>query len=71
MGIYLDDALDGSFESSRVGSYNLLDLLAILEDEECGHSADTQLGGNICDFIDIDLDEMGIGELLGEPVGFC
>jgi hypothetical protein len=51
----------------RVCTHNLLNLLLVLEDQEGRHSADAELLGNIGDLVDVELDEVGAGELLGEP----
>jgi hypothetical protein len=61
--------LDGSLEGGRVGADDLADLLAVLEDEEGGHGADGVLLGGLGDLVDVDLEEAGVGVVVGEPVG--
>lgn len=51
----------------RVRANDLLDLLLIFEDQEGRHGADAELLGNIGNLVDVELDEVGAGELLGEP----
>lgn len=51
----------------RVGAGELLDLLAVLEEEEGGHSADVQLLGEIGEVVDVKLGEV---DLVLEGVGF-
>lgn len=58
-----DGALDSSLQSLRVGTHDLLNLLAVLEDHEGGHGANTQLLSNIGNLINVDLVEFGIGVL--------
>jgi hypothetical protein len=61
--------LDGSLEGGRVGTDDLADLLAVLEDEESGHGADGVLLGGLGDLVDVNLEEAGVGVVVGEPVG--
>jgi hypothetical protein len=61
--------LDGSLEGGRVGADDLADLLAVLEDEESRHGADGVLLGGLGDLVDVDLEEAGVGVVVGEPVG--
>jgi hypothetical protein len=51
-----------------VCAHNLTDLLAVLEEDECRHGADTELLCNVGDLIDVELVEAGFGVLLREPV---
>lgn len=69
--LLLYSSLDRSLEGIGVGTNDLLDLLAVLEDHECGHGANTELLGDIWDFIDVDLDEVGRGVGLGETKIYC
>ena len=64
----LDSRLDGSKQRLRVGADNLVDLLAVLEDEEGGHGADSELLGYVGDLIDVELDKVCASVLLREPV---
>lgn len=57
-----NSVLDGG----GVGTHDLVDLLAVLEEDEGGHSADAEFLGQVGDLINIDLDEEGIAVLLGE-----
>lgn len=61
--------LDGSLEGGRVGADDLADLLAVLEDEESGHGADGVLLGGLGDLVNVNLEEAGVGVVVGEPVG--
>lgn len=63
----VDVGLDGSLESLRVGTDDLSDLLAVLEEKEGGHGADAELLSNVGDLIDIELVEAGVGICAGEP----
>ena len=63
------ELLDGGVEGGRVGADDLLDLLAVLEDEESGHGADGVLLGGLGDLVDVNLVEAGVGVVVGEPVG--
>jgi hypothetical protein len=65
LGVLLDASLDGL----GVCAYNLTNLLAALEEDECGHGADTEFLGDVGDFIDVELVEAGLWVLLGEPLG--
>jgi len=64
--LLLDSLLNSGLQSIRVGTDNLLDLLSVLEDHECGHGTDTEFLGNIWDFINVNLDKVsgcvGVGE---------
>lgn len=62
-----DDLLDGGVEGGRVGADDLLDLLAVLEDEESGHGADGVLLGGLGDLVDVNLVEARVGVVVGEP----
>lgn len=46
---------------------HLLDLLAVLEDDERGHGTDAELLCNVWDLVDVDLDEVRARELFREP----
>lgn len=60
--------LNGSLKSNRVGTNDLLDLLAVLEEQESGHGADGVLLSDLGDLVDVDLVEAGVGVVVGEPV---
>jgi hypothetical protein len=60
--------LDGSLHRWRVRANDLADLLAALEDDEGRHRADAELLRDVGNLVDVHLDEVGLGELLGEPV---
>jgi len=62
-----DDRLDGGVEGGRVGADDILDLLAVLEDEESGHGADGVLLGGLGDLVDVNLVEARAGVVVGEP----
>ena len=56
-------------ESTDVGTDNVttLDALAVLEQDEGGHGADRELGGDLAVVVDVKLEEGGlVGELDGE-----
>jgi hypothetical protein len=59
--------LDSSLQRLGVGTNNLANLLAVLEEDECRHGADSELLGNVGNIIDIKLVKAGIGELIGHP----
>ncbi|KAK0112738.1 hypothetical protein ONS95_014473 [Cadophora gregata] len=63
-----DRSLNSQLQRIWVGAYNLLDLLAVLEDEEGGHGADTEFLGYVWDFVDVELGEVDVGEFVGEPI---
>ena len=60
--------LDASLQGRRVGTDNLTNLLAVLEDQESRHGADTELSSDVGELVDIDLVELGVGVLLAEGV---
>lgn len=60
--------LDSGLESGGVGTNDLADLGAVLEEEESGHGADGLLLGDLGDLVDVDLVEAGVGVVVGEPV---
>lgn len=63
-------SLDGRLEGLGVGADDLSDLLAVLEEEESGHGADTELLGNVGNLVDVDLVEARVGVFFGEPGSF-
>ena len=67
--IDLDVGLDGSLKRLWVGTDHLTNLLAVLEQEESRHGADTELLGDVWDLIDVELVEARIGVGVGHPVG--
>lgn len=64
----LNSLLDSGLKGIGVSTNNLLDLLSILEDHECGHGSNTELLGDIWDLIDVNLDEVGASVGVGESV---
>lgn len=63
----LNRTLDSRQERLGVRTHDFLDLLLVLEDQEGGHGADAELLRNFRDVVDIELDEVGVGEVIGEP----
>lgn len=59
--------LDGGLEGLGVGTDDLADLLAVLEQDEGGHGADAEFLGDLGDLVDIELVEAGVGVRVGEP----
>jgi len=64
---HLEVVLDRSLERTGVGTNDLLNLLAILEEHESRHSADRELLGDIGNLIYVELVEAGILVIIGEP----
>jgi hypothetical protein len=60
--------LNSSLQRLGVGTHNLSNLILVLEDDECGHGANTEFLGDVWDFVYVNLDEVDVGEFLGEPV---
>lgn len=60
----LGDVGDGLGQGRRVGTDDLVGLLAVLEDEEGGHGADAELLAEVGDLVDVDLDEVEVLVLL-------
>jgi len=58
--------LDSSVDRRRVSTTDHLDLLAVLEEEESGHSGDLVLGGNLAELVNVDLVELDAGVLLAQ-----
>jgi|TARA_R110002003_G_scaffold595_10_gene20785 hypothetical protein len=56
--------LDTSLDGLGVRADNLADLLAVLEENESGHGADTEFLGNVGDLVDIELVEANVRVLL-------
>lgn len=67
---HLQVLLDGGLESLGVGTDDLADLFAVLEEQEGGHGADAEFLGDVWDLVDVDLVEAGVGVGVGEPVGW-
>jgi len=65
----LQVALDSRLKRLGVRTNNLSTLLAILEEDECRHGADSELLCNIGDLVDVELEEAGVGVGVGHPVG--
>lgn len=61
----LDQSLDlgGRSADELVGSLGV----AVLEDVEGGHSLDAVLGSQLGVVVDVNLDEVDVGELVGPP----
>ena len=59
---------NSSLQRLGVCAHNFTNLLRILEDQECRHGVNTKLLRNVGDFIDIDLDEVNVRELVREPI---
>lgn len=59
--------LDGGLEGLGVGTDDLADLLAVLEQDEGGHGADAEFLGDLGDLVDIELVEAGVGVRVREP----
>lgn len=66
--LHLQGLLNGSLESRWVGTNNLTDLVAVLEEQESRHGADGQLLRDLWELIDVDFVEFGGGEFVGESV---
>lgn len=67
LGIVL---LDQLLESAGVGTDELVGSLAVLVDEEGRHGADVELGSDVGDLLDVELEEVDVLELfrVGVPV---
>lgn len=55
---------NGSLKGRRIGTNNLVNLHAVLEEHESGHSTDTELGSNFRQLVDVDLVELGVLKIL-------
>jgi hypothetical protein len=66
-GASFDVLLDDSLQSFGVGPNDLLDLLAVLEEEEGGHGADAEALGDVGEFVDIEFIESGVCVGFREP----
>lgn len=64
--LHLQGLLNGSLESRWVGTDNLTDLVAVLEEQESRHGANGQLLRDLWELIDVDFVEFGGGEFVGE-----
>lgn len=58
--------LDTSLEGGRVGTDDVLDLFAALEQNESGHGTDAQLGRDVAQLVDVDLIELGLAVGIAE-----
>jgi len=58
--------LDGGLEGLGVGTDNLSNLLAVLEEQEGGHGTDAELLGDLGELVDVDLEEACLSVLVGE-----
>lgn len=66
--LHLQGLLNGSLESRGVGTDNLTDLVAVLEEQESRHGANGQLLRDLWELIDVDFVEFGGGEFVCESV---
>lgn len=57
--------LDSSLDSRWGSTNNLIDLLAVLEENESWHGANTELSSNVGESVDVELVEANIGVLVG------
>jgi hypothetical protein len=55
---------DSSLKGRRVGTNNFVNLLAVLEEHESGHSTDTELSSNFREVVNVDLVKLGVLELV-------
>lgn len=62
---------NSSLQRLRVRAHDLSLLLPVLEDDECGHGADTEFLCNVWHLVDVDLDEVDAGELGRESFVGC
>lgn len=58
--------LDTSHDSRRVGTTNSLNFLALLEEEEGGHSRDAVLSSDLGQLVDVDLEELDVLVLVAQ-----
>lgn len=58
--------LEESLELVDISANELVNLLAILEKVEGGHGGNAKLGGHVAGLIDINLEALDVGELLGK-----
>jgi hypothetical protein len=65
--VILQTCLDRGLERLRVGADDLADFLAILEENERGHRADTEFLRNVGHVVDVELVEFGVLVLIGVP----
>jgi len=59
---------DGSLERLGVGANHFCNLVAALEQEEGGHGTNPEFFGNIGHLVHVELEETGVGVLVGQPV---
>ena len=64
---HLEVVLDRSLERTGVGTNDLLNLLAVLEEHESRHSADGELLRDIRNLIYVEFVEASILVIVGEP----
>lgn len=57
--------LDSSLKRLGVSAHNLCNLVAALEQEERGHGADAEFLRNVGNLVDVELEETGVGVLVG------
>lgn len=65
---HLKQLLDTSLNGGRVGTTDHLDLLAVLEEEEGGHSGNAVIGSDLAELVNINLVELDAGVLHGETL---
>lgn len=58
--------LNSSLQRPLVRTYDLPNLLAVLEEQESRHGSDAQLHRYIVHFVDVDLEELGLRVLFAE-----
>jgi hypothetical protein len=54
-------SLDSRLEGLRVRAHDLGDLVAVLEEQECGHGADAELLRDVRDVVNVELVEARCG----------
>jgi hypothetical protein len=57
-------SLNSRLQRLRVRTHDLIQLLSVLEDEECGHGADTEFLRYVGDLVYVELDEVCAGEVI-------
>ena len=62
----MDSRLDLLLQLGGIGTDELIDLFAVLENDESGHGADAVFLSELSQLVDVDFEEMCIGIPLGE-----
>lgn len=60
--------LNRRLDSLWIRAHNLIDFLAVLEQQESGHGADAELLGEVGDLVHVDLVESDVGVFFGVSV---